>query len=86
MMSKLNIEKQPEDKSYQIVRVKWRKGALLYQDEEMVNYSLSRWLKTKVSSELVEQCQIARIEAIFQKEDIIFSISYNKPASEGYSN
>ncbi len=57
-------------------KVKWKKGITQYQDEEMVNYSLSRWLKSKISMEMIEISQINRIQVIPEKEDLIFVIHF----------
>ena len=71
----LNIKEQDDEGNF-IVKIRWRKGTILYEDDEMVNYSLSRWLQTKISEELIEMSQITRIKVISEKQDIIFLIQF----------
>lgn len=70
----LNIKEQTDNESNLIVKIPWRKGRIQYQDDEMVNYSLSRWLRTKISMELIDLSQITKIEVISEKEDLVFLI------------
>jgi predicted transglutaminase-like protease len=70
----LNIKEQTDNERTLTVKIRRKKGTILYQDDEMVNYSLSRWLKAKMSTELIDLSQVGKIEASIEKEDIIFTI------------
>lgn len=74
MMESLNINPKEQEGSNPVVRVRWRKGMILYQDENLVNSSLTRWLQARMSMELIKTSNISRIEAISEKDDILFLI------------
>jgi hypothetical protein len=77
----LNITEQMSEvnmRSLEILR--WKKGAILYEDNEIVNYSLARLLKLKISDEMLETSQIAKLEIIPDKEDLRFRISFKSNA------
>ena len=74
MLDLLKIKEQTNGTGDLLVTVRLKKGMSLYQDDELVNYSLSRWLQAKISSELIDMNQIAKIEVTSEKEDIIFRI------------
>lgn len=77
MMTLLNIEEQTDDKAVSL-EIPWKKGAILYEDNEVVNYSLARRLETKISSELIRRSQITRIEISQQKDDLTFLIRFSQ--------
>jgi predicted transglutaminase-like protease len=73
----LNIKEQPNDKAIsrqKPIPIPWKNGAKLYEENEMIDYSLARFLATKISSELVEISQITKIEISCEKDDLIFQI------------
>jgi predicted transglutaminase-like protease len=77
MMTLLNIEEQTDDKAISL-KMPWKKGATLYEDNEIVNYSLARRLETKISSELIRINQITRIKISRQKDDLTFLIRFSQ--------
>lgn len=60
------------------VRIPWKKRAILYKENEMVDYSLARHLETKISSELIRKNQITRIEISRHKDDLTFLIRFGQ--------
>jgi predicted transglutaminase-like protease len=77
MTELLNIKEQPDDKTISLqkpIPIPWKNGAILYEENEMTDYSLARYLETKISSELVKINKIARIETSRYKNDLIFQI------------
>jgi len=52
----------------------WKKGAILYEDDEIVNYSLARRLSSLISAELLEASRITDLEIIQYKDDLTFQI------------
>jgi predicted transglutaminase-like protease len=81
----LNIEKQQDDKANSLQKsIPWKKGAILYEDDEMVDYSLARWLETRISRQLIRIDQITRIEIncheddpMIEKDDVAFLIHFS---------
>jgi len=74
----LNIKEQTDDtRAVFFLEIRWKKGAIKYDNDEMVNYSLSRWLTAKFSCELVRIDQITKIEVGSNEEDLIFLVSLN---------
>lgn len=53
------------------------KGAIRYEDDEIVNYSLARLIKLKASSELVNIDKITGIEIERHKDDLKILIHFN---------
>lgn len=80
-MSKLlNIPKvetfNPKDEVMIVKLPKWTNGASLYDmNDEIVNYSLARWLKNKILNELIDLAQVTNIEIEEENEDLIFQVS-----------
>ena len=72
----LNIRKQTDDKVISQLRIPWKKGAILYEDNEMVDFSLARRLKMKISNELIGINQITRIDIERNKDDLMFLIRF----------
>ncbi len=78
MMELLNIREHPDDKAVSLtVPILWKKGVIQYEDDEMVNYSLARYLKIRVSSELLTIDKITKIGVESQKDDLKFLIHFN---------
>jgi len=65
---------------------KWKAGAILFEmNDEMVNYSLSHALKSKILNELIDLSKIIEIEVEKENEDLIFkitSVRTNVPTSK----
>jgi len=81
MTELLNIKEQPNDKAISLQKstpILWKNGAIVYEENEMVEYSLARWLETKISSELIRINQITRIEISRQKDDLTFLIRFSQ--------
>lgn len=81
MTELLNVKEQPDDKTISLqksVPIPWKNGAILYEENEMVDYSLARYLETKISSELIRINQITRIEISRQKDDLTFLILFSQ--------
>ena len=78
MKKLLNVEEQPDDKATLLeVPILWEKGAILYEDDKLVNYSLARCLKMRISSELIEMNRIRGIEITHAKDDLTFLIHFS---------
>jgi predicted transglutaminase-like protease len=77
MTNLLKVKERTGDKAVSVLEIPWKKGAILYEDNEMVNYSLARLLKTKISSELIRIDQITRIEINRHKDDLMFLIHFS---------
>jgi hypothetical protein len=80
MRQLLDIKEQTGDKatSLKIPPILWKNGAKLYEENEMVDYSLARWLKIKISSELIELNQVTEIEIGHQEYDLSFIIHFSQ--------
>jgi predicted transglutaminase-like protease len=81
MTELLNIKEQPDDKTISLqkpIPIPWKNGARLYEENEMTDYSLARFLAKKISSELVKISQITKIETSCDKDDLIFQIHVSK--------
>jgi predicted transglutaminase-like protease len=77
MKNLLNVNEQTGDKANSILEIPWKKGAVLYEDDEVVDYSLARRLKTKISDELIRANQVTGIEIERHKDDLIFLVCFN---------
>lgn len=58
------------------MKILLKRGATLYEDNEMVNYSLARRLKTKISGEMLELCQVTKLEITRDRDDLTFRIIF----------
>lgn len=77
MTELLNIKQQPNDKTILLqkpIQIPWKNGAILYEENEMVDYSLARLLETKISSELIRKSQVTRIDMSSDGHDLTFLI------------
>jgi predicted transglutaminase-like protease len=54
----------------------WKKGALLYEDDEIVNYSLAQGLKMKISSQILDLTQLTGIEISREQDDLSFQVRF----------
>ena len=78
MTKLLDIREQTDvDASLLEMQIPLKKGATLYEDNEMVNYSLARWLETKISRELIRINQISGIEVVRHDGDLMFLIRFS---------
>jgi predicted transglutaminase-like protease len=83
MTELLNKREQPDGKTISLqepIPILWKKGYILYEENEMTDYSLVRYLEMKISSEQIRKNQIARIELSRDGDDLTFQIrvSQNK--------
>jgi len=79
MTKLLNIEEQTDEEAISLeIPIRWKKGSILYEENEMVNYSLGRYLETKISSEIVRMDQITGIETNRYKDDLKFLIRFSQ--------
>jgi len=76
MVKILDIKESTSDTKSSQFEIRWKKGAILYEDDDFVNYSLARWLKTKISNEMVELKHVIKVEALPNGDDLVFRISY----------
>jgi predicted transglutaminase-like protease len=71
----LNIERSTHDsKKDPIVIWQWKNGAILYENDEIVNYSIAQRLKKIISNEILDKDRIANIKIDLSKHDFIFKI------------
>ncbi len=82
----LNIPKKDDGKMRNglltIELPKWTNGADLYSmNDEIVNYSLARSLKRKISNQLIDLSQIESIQAKPEYEHLIFQITFRSRTS-----
>jgi predicted transglutaminase-like protease len=54
--------------------MQWKKGAILYEDDEIVNYSLARRLKMLISREMLDVNHVINIKIDRKKDDLIFRV------------
>lgn len=73
----LGIQSSVEDNKNATLKLPpWKKGAILYEDDEIVNYSLARRLRMLITTEMLEPSQIADLEIIQDIDDLRFEIKY----------
>lgn len=71
----MGIESSANDETRATLKMmNWKKGAILYEDDEIVNYSLARRLSSLISAELLEASRITDLEIIQYKDDLTFQI------------
>jgi predicted transglutaminase-like protease len=69
----LNIQRSKEkSEKIPILILHWKKGAVLYEDDEIVNYSIAQRLKKMISNEKLDMNRIANIKVDLKKDDLIF--------------
>lgn len=75
----MNINEQQDDKIDPLQKsILWKNGVILYEENEMVDYSLARWLEMRISKELIRKEQITKIEITRQKYDLAFLIRFSQ--------
>lgn len=71
----LSIQRPTDDKKSASLKIlQWKKGAILYEDDEIVNYSLAQRLKMIISGEMLDVNHVANIEIDLKKDDLIFRV------------
>jgi len=65
-----SLIKDVEVVSFKIMQ--WKKGAILYEDDEIVNYSLARRLEMLISREMLDINHIMNLRINQRKHDLIF--------------
>jgi len=70
----LSIQNPIDDSKKGSLKIEWKKGAILYEDDEIVNYSLAQRLKTILSKEMIDTNHVANITIDKKKDDLIFQI------------
>jgi predicted transglutaminase-like protease len=79
MNKQLPKKEQTSDAGVLTLNIRWKKGVIRYEDNEIVNYSLARWLKKQLFNEFLELNQILEVKPTVDKDkknDVIFQISY----------
>jgi predicted transglutaminase-like protease len=72
----LNINKYADNPEGGTIKLmQWKKGAILYDDDEIVSYSLAQRLKTIMANEMIEANMIGNLEVDQKKNDLIFRLS-----------
>jgi predicted transglutaminase-like protease len=71
----LNIKERTNAKAFSL-EILWKKGSILYEEDEMVDYSLARWLEMQLSDELIKINQIIKVEINPKKDDLAFLIRF----------
>ena len=76
----LNIPSKTDDGAspVQTVELQWKKGAILYEDAEMVNHSFLRLFRAKLASELIDIGRITKIKVDKDGDDLNFKIELLK--------
>ena len=85
MTELLDLKIQSDGKtpsSQNIIPISWKKGVILYEENEMTDYSLARYLRMKISNELLETRQITGIEVTRQENDLTFLIRFDTRPNE----
>lgn len=72
----LNIVEQVGNTDLPSLEIPWKKGWRLYEDNEIVNYSLSQLIKQKILKERLGLSQITKLEVIRDKDDLVFRIKF----------
>ena len=76
LTKRLNISKKVREKETSDLVITWKEGVLYYEDDEFVNYSLARWLKNKISDEVLDLTQFSSFEIEPKGDDLEFKISF----------
>ena len=72
---RLSIQSSTIDKEGVSLKImQWKKGAILYEDDEIVNYSLARRLKMLISREMLDVNHVTNIKIDLKKDDLIFRV------------
>jgi predicted transglutaminase-like protease len=77
MAKLLNVKEQTSNANWSSLEIlRWKKGGMLYEDNEIVNYSLSQLIKNEILGERLELSQITKLEVIQDKNDLIFRVRF----------
>lgn len=80
MTALLNVKEKSDNHKITFQKeFRWENGRILYEDNELVNYSVARFLKRRISDEMLDIKEIAKIDVSFdekKKDDLIFQVSF----------
>ncbi len=77
MSKRLGVQTSCEDARAASLKVfQWKKGALLCEDDEIVNYSLTRLLIMKLSSQMLGQHQLVALNIVREEDDLVFQVKF----------
>jgi predicted transglutaminase-like protease len=71
---RLSIQSSIDTEGVSLKIMQWKKGAILYEDDEIVNYSLARRLKMLISDEMLDANHVVNIKIDRKKDDLIFRV------------
>lgn len=71
---RLSIQSSIDTEGVLLKIMQWKKGAILYEDDEIVNYSLARRLKMLISREMLDVNNVINIKIDQKKDDLIFRV------------
>lgn len=72
----LNIQSLPDASRKDSLKIiEWKNGAILYEDDEIVNYSLAQRFSTMLSRETLDIDHVANITIDRKKDDLIFKVA-----------
>jgi predicted transglutaminase-like protease len=79
----LNIEERPVfADAIAVENLLWEKGADLYNNNEIIDYSLARLLKIKISNDIVETNQITKLRLILKENgNMNYKITFKQTSS-----
>jgi predicted transglutaminase-like protease len=71
----LGIQSSLDETKWESLKVlQWKNGGILYEDDEIVNYSLARRLNMKISSQIMDLKQLTGIEINREQDDLVFQV------------
>jgi len=71
----LSIQSLPDDSRKDSLKIlEWKNGAILYEDDEIVNYSLAQRVKTMLSRETLDIDHVASVTIDRKKDYLIFQV------------
>jgi predicted transglutaminase-like protease len=72
---RLSIGRSMNDtKGDSIKLFQWKKGVILYDDDELVNYSLTQRLRNVITNEMIDVKKITKLSVEKKKNDLIFTV------------
>ena len=77
MKRHLGIQNTNDDNTTATLEIlHWKKGAILYENDEIVNHSIARRLKTLIFTEILEPSRITDLTVVQNKDDLSFQIRF----------
>jgi predicted transglutaminase-like protease len=71
----LNIHRPADEAIGESIKLlHWKKGAILYEDDELVNYSLAQRLKTIITNLMIDYSNVKRVVVERKKDDLVFML------------